>query len=156
EPYLNGDTDTPNEAYWQKIDWMISAASSYGIYTALSVMWAQDYDTFFDGDAAKAYRLGKWLRSRYTNRNNVIWVVSGEYSEISNNGLSLVNSMAQGLRDAGGSQLMTVHPGGPPSDPSSSQDFQSASWLDFNMIQSGTSPNNNADGLPENYSFVEA
>jgi hypothetical protein len=154
QPYLRNDTDNPNEAFWQKIDWMISAAESYGIYTALTVMWAQDYDTLIAGDASKAYRLGKWLGSRYKNRGNVIWIVSGEYSEILDNGLNVLSSMAQGIRDGGGNQLITAHPAGPPFNVSSSGHLHYTSWLGFNMVQSGTFSNNNTEGLPEIYYFV--
>src|SRR4030095_7679692 len=81
-PFISSNSDSPYETYWQKVDWMVSQADAYRIYTALVVMWGSDYNIAFGDDHNKAYRFGQFLGRRYGNRNNVVWVISGEYGEI--------------------------------------------------------------------------
>ncbi len=149
-PFLNGNPDTPNPNYWPKVDWLVSRAEAHGIYTALVVMWGADYNLAFGDDLAKAYRFGKWLGQRYGSRNNVLWVVSGEYGEIGAGRYSIFDNMANGIRDGGGSQPMSIHP----NLGSSSKDFHTSPWLDFNLLQSGYA-RDAADRGVENYQFIE-
>ena len=151
-PFINGNSDTPYETYWQKVDWMVNQADAYRIYTGLVVMWGPDYNVAFGDDENKAYRFGQWLGRRYGSHNNVVWVVSGEYGEISPGGgkLKMFDSMAQGIRDGGGRQLMTIHP----NLGSSSKDFQNSTWLDFNLLQSGYARQAGSLGI-ENWQFID-
>src|SRR6476620_6466191 len=43
----NADPDVPNEAYWQKVDWLVGQAEARGLYTALVVMWSYHYPLAF-------------------------------------------------------------------------------------------------------------
>src|SRR4030095_6342007 len=106
----------------------------------------------FGDDHNKAYRFGQFLGRRYGNRNNVVWVISGEYGEIGGDAskLKMFDSMAQGIRDAGGRQLMTIHP----TLGSSSKDLHNASWLDFNLLQSGYARSAGSLGI-ENWQFID-
>lgn len=141
-PFLDGDTDRPRESYWRHVDFIVDEAARQGLYVDLVVMWGQAYKQAFDGDAEKARRLGLWLGTRYRDRSNVIWVVSGEYDSIndyvptlSDEQRALFVAMAEGLRlGHGGRQLMSIHPGAPAS---SAPEFHQEPWLDFNMLQSG-------------------
>src|SRR5262249_17990871 len=97
------------------------------------VMWSGRYASLLGTDAAKATRLGERLGARYGNQNHVLWIVAGEYDEYGY--YPIYDAMAQGLRSgSGGAQLLTIHPAHPTAT-SSSLDFHSAGWLDFNMIQ---------------------
>jgi hypothetical protein len=141
-PFLDDDTDRPRESYWRHVDFIVDEAARQGLYVDLVVMWGQAYKQAFDGDAEKARRLGLWLGTRYRDRSNVIWVVSGEYDSIndydptlSDEQRALFVAMAKGLRTGyGGRQLMSIHPG---ILRTSAVEFHLEPWLDFNMLQSG-------------------
>jgi hypothetical protein len=155
--YVNENTDTPNEPYWQGVDRVLDEATARGLYVVFAVMWGWDYPKAFDGDTSKAYRLGSWLGRRYLGRKNVLWIVSGEYEHIgkdqplTSKELAVLNAVAAGLRSQHrGSQLMTIHPAGM----TSSERFHQESWLDFNMLQSGHIDDSEALGLPQNHTVV--
>ena len=164
-PYDNGDMGQPNEAYWQKIDWVVSEAESRSIYTALVVSWGLYYRDLFGSDTSKAYRFGQWLGKRYRNRNNVIWIVAGEYDSIdgrwgnplTSDQMLLIDSVGQGLNAGHGrNHLMTIHPDLVAVDQrSSSWEFSSSSWLDFNMLQSGHLSDLEAWGFDENHTMID-
>src|SRR4030095_4794141 len=81
-PFLNDNTDTPNETFWQHIDFIVTEAANDGLYVTFYPMWAEDYQSLgLGGGYAKAYRFGHWRGSRYRNQNNIVWVVSGEYND---------------------------------------------------------------------------
>ena len=155
--YVNENTDTPNESYWQGVDQVVNEATARGLYIVFAVMWGWDYPKAFNGDTSKAYRLGSWLGKRYLERKNILWIVSGEYEHIGNGQpitskeLAVLNSLAAGLRNQHrGSQLMTIHPAGM----TASEHFHRQPWLDFNMLQSGHVDDSEALGLPQNHAVV--
>jgi hypothetical protein len=158
-PFLNDNTDTPNEAFWCNIDTIVTKAHDYWLYVALVPMWGDEYGKAFGNDLQKAYRLGQWISKRYAAHSHVLWIVSGEYDAINGYRLpisaeqkSVFISMARGLRDAhGGTQLMTVHPG---AALTSSKDFHEETWLDFNMLQSGHLINSAAYKMPDTYELI--
>src|SRR5262249_4185573 len=127
-PFNQNDPTQPNTNHWNKVDWMFDAANAHGIYVEATVTWAQDYDTLFGGSSAQAYNLGRWLGQRYGTRNNVLWSICGEYSEITKGDNTLFSEMARGLNDTGATQIKTIEPGNPPY--SSSGDFNGSTWLD--------------------------
>jgi len=159
EPFLNRDSDTPNEAYWSKVDALVTRAQEYAIYLALVPMWGGEYARAFGTDAEQAYRLGRWLGERYAPQPNVLWISSGEYDSINGFVLpitaeqrSLFTALGRGLRDGhGGANLTTIHPG---VAFTSSLDFHQEKWLDFNMLQSGHENDREAFGHPENYTSI--
>jgi hypothetical protein len=158
-PFINSDTDTPNEDFWSKMDMIVANARKQGLYIALVPMWGDEYGKAFGSDSAKARRFGNWLGNRYADRSHVLWIVSGEYDAI--NGFRLpinevqrtvLNAMAHGLRDAhNGKQLMTIHPG---VARTSSIDFHQEDWLDFNMLQSGHIIDCSAYKMPDTDSLI--
>jgi hypothetical protein len=68
------------------------------------------------------------------------------------------NALGQGLRaGGGGNQLITIHSTAP--NISSSANFHDSAWLDFNMLQSGHTNDNDAwgtPGYPENRTAISA
>lgn len=143
-PFINNNTDTPNEAWWSYLDSIITKAENKGIYVCLFTMWSEVRDgtlrfggyRLFNGDTAKARRFGNWIGNRYKSRANTIWSVSGEFDKLTGTGSTAIfEAMAEGLEEAhGGSQLMTIHPAAM-SYFSSSGKFHNSPWLDFNMLQ---------------------
>ncbi len=141
-PYHDGNTDTPDEAFWVNMDAIVHKAQQHGLYVALVPMWGLDYAKAVGSDAEKARRLGRWIARRYVNETNVLWIVSGEYDSINGYKLPIsaaqkrvLQAVAKGLWDGHrGAQLMTIHPG---VACTSSRDFHNETWLGFNMLQSG-------------------
>ena len=144
-PFMNGDPDKPNEAYFKHVDWVISKAASYGLYIALLPTWGDKLykdkwgkgpEIFNDANAAS---YGSWIGKRYKDTKNIIWVIGGDRTPRSESDVAVWRAMATAInRSAGGNHktLMTFHP--QPSETSSSSPwFHKEPWLDFNMLQTG-------------------
>jgi hypothetical protein len=145
-PFENLNTDKPNERYFQHVDKIVALGNSMGLYMAILPTWGawvmnEQHPLFkpihlFGPD--NAYRYGKFIGARYKNIPGIIWVLGGDRNA---EGYEKTwEAMAKGLREGdGGSHLITYHPRG---QMSSSAFWQNASWLDFNMIQSGHASRN--------------
>lgn len=158
-PFVDDDTDKPNEAFWRNMDEVVTKAGEHGLHVALVPMWGGEYRKAFGTDAEKAFRFGQWIGRRYAACRHVLWIVSGEYDVINRLHVpipealkSVLVAAARGLRDAhGGSQLMTIHPG---ISFTSSLEFHGEPWLDFNMLQSAHMVDSTAYGILENYALI--
>ena len=73
------------------------------------------------------------LYTSYMNAPNLIWIIGGDRSGDGKN-FAIWNALATGIKSVDKNHLMTYHPHG---EHSSSFWFHNASWLDFNMCQSG-------------------
>lgn len=141
-PFTRLDPVTLNEAYWRHVDFIIETAREHGLTTALATMWGQDAGSLFPNPLKNNYEYGRLLGERYRYRDNVIWLVTGEYEKINENWQAdkqaisdeqrgLLRAIAQGIEEGHrGKHLMTIHPVG-----TSSDDFHNDTWLDFNMHQ---------------------
>ena len=133
EPDLTGD-----DHYWTHVDYVIDEAARQGLYIALlptwgdkiTKQWGQGPEIFTPENAA---RYGRWIGARYADRDNLIWVMGGDRTPQNRRHLTVIDEMARGIRAAGATQLMTLHPSG---ESSSSTSVGEEDWLDFNMIQS--------------------
>lgn len=140
KPFIDMDAGRPNEAYFEHVDWIVDKAESLGLYTAMLPTWGRwvgkndkdrDHNDFFNESNARAY--GRFLAERYRDEP-IIWVLGGDRE--ATNSKAVWHEMAAGIREAvGDGQLITYH-----SRSASSKDFHDAPWLDFNMVQSGHSP----------------
>ncbi|MCF7974161.1 MAG: glycoside hydrolase family 140 protein [Phycisphaerae bacterium] len=148
-PFSRFDPVAMNEAYWRHIDFILDAASDRGLTIALATMWGRDADSLFPDSLKNNERYGTLLGRRYRHRDNLVWLVTGEYEKIEDNWRqdhdisdeqrTLLRAIAHGL-EAGheGRHLMTIHPVF-----TSSRDFHEDAWLDFNMQQTwGGAPAN--------------
>lgn len=159
QAFVNGNPDTPDEAFWRNIDEVVAKAARHGLYVVLFPVWASDLNGLVGEDTAKARRLGLWLGRRYCSSGHVLWAVTGEYDSI--NGFSLpireeqkavLRALAEGLQEGhGNTQLMTIHPG---VARTSSLDFHGDAWLDLNMLQTGHQIDAEGHGLAESYALV--
>ncbi len=81
---------TPNEAYFEYLDWILDKAEEYGFYVLLLPVWGQlvvghdwagrTYErTVTEGNA---YEYGCWIGSRYKDRKNIIWCLGGDRQPI--------------------------------------------------------------------------
>lgn len=147
-PLIELDPTRPNEAYFQHVDWIVHKAAQLGVYLAILPTWGshvQDRGLF---TKASARTYGQFLGRRYKDRWNVVWVLGGDRVPVGYEGIW--NAMATGLRTGdGGRHLMTYHVSG---THSSSEYWRKATWLDFNMLQSG----HPLGVFSNNYDFIQA
>ena len=107
-PFIGGDFDRPNEAYWRHADHVIDLADSLDLHMALLPAWGRTYVDDHQGNDAprplgdqpeKAYRYARFLGERYGDRTNVVWVLGGDVRPERH---AIYEQMAQGLADGGG------------------------------------------------------
>ena len=76
-----------------------------------------------------AFQYGKWLGDRYQHSPNIIWIVGGDRAG-GGDYYAKWDALARGIKSVDKNHLMTFHPNSPHS---SSEWFQNADLLDFNM-----------------------
>jgi len=136
---VNGDIAKPKTKeygstghdYWSRIDFVINEAANRGIYLALVPVWGSNVK---EGKVtvAQAGVYAKFLAERYGKYNNIIWLNGGDIK--GSDGLEVWNTIGANIKKYDHKHLVGFHPRG---RTSSSEWFQQAPWLDFNMFQSG-------------------
>ena len=124
QPFLDDDSNNPNEDFWQHADWLIKEAQDYGLYIALLPAWGSYWGKLATVEYAR------WVTNRYKDYNNIIWVNGGDRTVRDDK--ELFNQIGC-IFDTNEDALTTYHPA--PGDPSSNH-FHHEKWLDFNMQQS--------------------
>ncbi len=146
----NTDPLQPTAAWFSHIDAIIDAAAQRGLYIAPVVVWGDSVGALgatLQQRIANAGTFGRWLGERYRDRTNVIWIVGGEYglAGYGTEQKQVWNALGNGLRTGSSQQaLITIHPASLEGWQSSSNMFQNAGWLSFNMLQSSNSGNTGA------------
>lgn len=127
----------PNNAseydYWDHVDYTLDVAQQNGIYVAMVPVWGTNVskkDSKVTKDQAEKY--AKFLADRYKKRTNIIWLNGGDTK--GNEFQDIWNAIGTTLKTSNPNQLVTFHPFG---RTDSSENFHNATWLDFNMFQSG-------------------
>ena len=117
--------------YWNHMDHIIDTAEQQGIYIGMVCIWGGLVKAgLMDTAQAKAY--GTFLANRYKNRPNIIWIIGGDtYGNIKT---EVWDALASTIKSIDKNHLMTFHPFG---RTLSTTWFNNATWLDFNMFQSG-------------------
>ncbi|MBN2507721.1 MAG: glycoside hydrolase family 140 protein [Verrucomicrobia bacterium] len=146
-PFIDNDPtkpdvkDGPGNDYWDQVDYIVNQAESLGLYTGFLPTWGDKWQgrgtapALFNPQNAAIY--GEWIGRRYQDKP-VIWILGGDRTVDNDEQRATLVALAAGLRQGdGGTHLITFHPRG---GKSSSVWFQKTDWLDFNMIQSGHSP----------------
>jgi hypothetical protein len=130
--FINNDISQPAPtAYWSHINYIIDEAAMSGIYIAIVPVWGtvakQPQIT-----SEKVERYIEFLTKRYRNKQNIFWVNGGDIrGDIKP---EIWNTIGNTIKKYDTVHLVTYHPFG---RTQSSTWFQNASWLDFNMFQSG-------------------
>jgi hypothetical protein len=83
---LNNDLSTPNEKYFQYLDWILDKAEEYGFYVLLLPVWGElvvghNWMGQFSEKIVteeNAYEYGRWIGNRYKDRTNIIWCLGGD------------------------------------------------------------------------------
>lgn len=123
--------DGPDNDYWDNVDFVITEAAKRGIYMALVPVWGSNVKAgHVSVEQAKSY--GKFLGERYKNYSSIIWLNGGD---VHGTDIKAVwEALGSAIKQYDPGHIMTYHPRG---RYSSTEWFHNASWLDFNMFQSG-------------------
>lgn len=141
-PLLNNDPNTPNPAYFERLDDYLELAAQFGLYICLLPTWADKVTPHwgtgpqvFNEQNAQAY--GRWLAERYREMTNIIWCLGGDrpITKGENDWRPIWRAMAQGIRAVlGENALITYHPDGGLDTPAA---VHAENWSDLILIQSG-------------------
>jgi hypothetical protein len=130
--FINNDISEPApDGYWSHIDYIIDEAAKSNIYIAMVPIWGtvakQPQITV---EKVKSYI--EFLTKRYRSKPNIFWINGGDIrGDIKP---EIWNTIGNTIKLFDTVHLVTYHPFG---RTQSSTWFQNASWLDFNMFQSG-------------------
>lgn len=119
--------------YWDHVDYTLDVAKKNGIYVAMVPVWGTNISSKDSKvTLAQVEKYAKFLADRYKNRTNVIWLNGGD--TYGDKFTYIWNAIGSILKTNNPDQLVTFHPFG---RTDSSENYHNASWLDFNMFQSG-------------------
>lgn len=117
--------------FWNNVDFVIDEAAKRGIYMGLVPIWGSNVKSGFVNEK-QAADFGTFLAKRYKNKSNIVWLNGGDI--MGSDKIEIWNALGNALRKNDPNHLITFHPRG---RAQSSTWFHNASWLDFNMFQSG-------------------
>lgn len=152
----NPDVDEEYD-YWDHIDYIIDKAADKGLYMALVPVWGSPVkDGKVSPAQAKVY--ARFLAERWKDKKNIIWLNGGDIK--GSDSIAVWQEIGKTIKSIDANHLMTYHPRG---RTGSSDWFHDASWLDFNMVQSGhrrydqdTSANEDKHYGEDNWKFMQA
>ncbi|MEO6550790.1 MAG: glycoside hydrolase family 140 protein [Ferruginibacter sp.] len=141
-PLVNDDPTTPNEKYFEQVDYIIDKAASYNISIALLPTWGDKVfkDKWGSGpeifNAQNAAVYAQWLANRYKHRNNIIWILGGDRIPRNAFDLAIWRAMGIAIMNATDNKaVISFHP--QPNKLGSAEYFHKEAWLGFNMFQTG-------------------
>jgi Protein of unknown function (DUF4038)/Putative collagen-binding domain of a collagenase len=137
-----GDFSTPNEKYFEHVDWVIRKAAEYGIQILLCPIflgvpsWDGTEGWYNELVAQKkplsCLEYGAYLGKRYANFDNIIWSLGADRNP-AGDALERMNLIALGIKEHDHRHLMTAqcYP-----ESSSADIYSSGGWLDVNATYS--------------------
>src|SRR5258706_7654978 len=101
---LNNNPATPNNAFFQQIDYIVSKAASLGLYVSFMPTWGRNVGETGGRlfNPANAYAYGKYLGTRYRNASNIIWINGGATAVNNAAAAHIWRSPAKGLSQGDG------------------------------------------------------
>ena len=122
----------PNEAYWEWVDRYVQAAAERGITLLATPAYLGFHadGVALDVEASSNEQLleyGRFLGTRYADASNIIWVIGGDRTDVSDDLLERMDSMATGIRETA-PQLITAHIA---QDSNAADVFGEYQWLDI-------------------------
>ncbi len=149
--FVNNDPLTPNEAYFQYVDYVVAKANSLGLWVAmvpLDSSWSADGKF----DAISAWQYGRFLGRRYGTAK-IIWTMGGDVAGNDNPlGPNLwrevVAGIARGATNRDVTKLTVQYH--PTYLQTSATWFNNDAWLDMNNVVSGHGAN------ATNYTLIAA
>lgn len=141
--------------YWDHVEFIIDEAAKRGIYIALVPIWGSNVKGG-KVSIAQAKKYAEFLAKRYRNKTNILWLNGGDIK--GSDAKDVWQAIGIEIKKNDPWHLVTYHPRG---RNSSSEWFHHASWLDFNMFQSGhrtyeqdTSSNENLHYGEDNWRYI--
>lgn len=127
----NSFRDSTQYDFWDHVDFVVDEAAKRGIYLAMVPIWGSNVkDGLVTEKEAIVY--AQFLSARFKEKTNIIWLNGGDIK--GSVGENIWQIMGSTLKSTDQKHLMTFHPRG---RSSSSEWYENARWLDFNMFQSG-------------------
>ena len=121
---------TPNDKYFDHVEWVLQKASEKSLLVALSTMWfgynESGWYHHMNNENIKPY--AQYLANRFKKYNNIIWIHGGDWKPKKKT--EAINIMANILKKDAPHQLQTFHNG---FNGASTDDFGCENWLDINM-----------------------
>ena len=142
-PFLvPGDFSTPNEAYFQHVDWVIDQAALRGMTMFITPLYL-GYRCNDEGwcNEAKAQGadavqdFGRWVGSRYVDQPNIIWVNGGDADANAWGVGFATEALVAGVKEFDDVHLWTAHC----ARGLSGRDCYDQPWLDFDTTYSDCS-----------------
>lgn len=145
-PLLNEDPTTPNEKYFEHVDYIVNKAEELGLTIGMLPTWGDKIfkNTWGVGpeifNTSNAKTFGTYIGNRYKGRN-IIWILGGDRNPRNEQDVAIWRAMAEGIVAGAGDGdqdkvMMTFHPQ-PKEGGGSSTWFHNDAWLDFNTFQTG-------------------
>lgn len=115
--YAAGGTDTahydlakPNEAYFARVDQMITLAANHGMVVFLDpIETGQWLPTLHNNGPAAAQDYGRFLGKRYQHFDNIVWLNGNDFNHWKTPADDeLVKAVAQGIQSADSRHLQTI------------------------------------------------
>lgn len=122
-------SDSTAYDFWDHVDYAVKTAEENNIYMAMVPVWGGNIENVTEEEARE---YAKFLAERYKDNPNVIWLNGGD--TFGNEYTNVWNAIGATLNEYNPEKLITFHPRG---RHDSSDWFQHANWMDFNMFQSG-------------------
>ncbi|MCJ7738452.1 MAG: glycoside hydrolase family 140 protein [Anaerolineae bacterium] len=153
-PLFDNDPTRPNDAYFRHVDAIVDKAEALGLSVGMLPTWGDKWNRkwgdgpeIFTPDNARWY--GRYVGRRYAEKP-IIWILGGDRPVESGHHREIIREMALGLREGdGGTHLSSFHPVG---GHTSAEWWHEDDWLDFNMLQSGHTRNqDNYDRVAADY-----
>src|SRR5262245_8035991 len=104
------DLSTPNEAFFTRVDHMLSLAAQHGLVVLLDPAETGSYLAVLSANGVtKARNYGRYLGTRYRNIDNIIWMSGNDFQTWPNPGDdAVVQAVAQGIHDTDDRHIHTV------------------------------------------------
>lgn len=151
---INHNVSKPNAKYFDFVAAVVDKAAERGIYMALVPVWGSPVKAGHV-TPAEATAYAHFLAGRFRNKRNIIWLNGGDIK--GSDSIKVWQAIGTTLYKEDTAHLITFHPRG---RATSSDWFNNAPWLAFNMFQSGhqrydqdTTKRNYGE---DNYKFVQA
>ena len=124
--YEHYDLSKPNEAYFVRLDHILTLAAKHGIVVFLDPMDTTGWlPTLRNNGLTAAYAFGQYLGRRYKNLSNVAWMNGCDFITWSDpKDDALVRAVAKGIRSVAPHQLETVE-----LNYQTSSSFDDPSWI---------------------------
>jgi hypothetical protein len=108
---LSGNIDSPNPAYFQRVDDMINIAAQYGITVFLDPYDSGGLQGFAaNNGAGNCFAYGQYLGNRYRNFPNIVWFTGNDFQDWASNPAenNAVAAIMQGIASVDPNHLQTT------------------------------------------------